>query len=220
MLNKIHFILASVDDKKIIISDIFSILNEFRNKYSLKSNEYYYKKLAVVDDRFDTVEVIFIKRILQRELPEELRNIIVDRLFNKYVFKDEQSFSRELYMNTDQIKSMIKKGMFFGSHGYDHYWLNTLEKEKQINEIELSLGFLRNIGCNIDNWVMCYPYGVYNDSLISVIEERNCQLGLTTEVDIADVKLHNRFLLPRLDTNDLPKNSNAPINEWTIQIMK
>ena len=142
-VNKIHFILASVEDKKRIISDLHSMMDKFREKYSLEPNGYYDNKLSTEECRYDTREVVFIKRMLQRELPENLRNIIVNFLFNKYVSKDESSFSRELYMNIDQLKCMRRKGMYIGSHGYDHYWLNTLSKEQQRNEIELSLEFLK-----------------------------------------------------------------------------
>ena len=62
-VNKIHFILASAADKLELVEDIYSMLNEFRMEYALKDNLYYFQKLAIAD-RFDTREVIFIKRIL------------------------------------------------------------------------------------------------------------------------------------------------------------
>ena len=204
-VNKIHFVLASVKDKKQIISDILSMLNEYRTEYLLKSNEYYYRKLAI-KDRFDTKEVIFIKTILQKELPEELRNIIVNFIFNKYVSVDEASFSRELYMNLDQLKLMKRKDMYIGSHGYNHYWLNTLSKEKQKEEVELSIEFLKKLGCNTNNFAFCYPYGAYNESLISILKESGCGLALTTHADIANT--NKPFILSRLDTNDLPTGDN------------
>ncbi|AZR74366.1 polysaccharide deacetylase [Anoxybacter fermentans] len=217
-VNKIHFILASVKEKKQIIFDIYSMLDKFRKEYSLENNEYYFRKLAK-ENRFDTKEVIFIKRILQRELPEKLRNIIINSLFNKYVSKDEGSFSRELYMNIDQLKCMKRKGMYIGSHGYDHYWLNTLSKEKQKREIELSLDFLKKLGCDINDWVMCYPYGAYNESLLFLLKENGCKLALTTQVGIADLNKDHPLILPRLDTNDLPKDRFAKPNIWTLKVI-
>jgi len=217
-VNKIHFILASVEDKKQLISDIYTLLDKYRAEYSLESNEYYYKQLAI-EGRFDIAEVIFIKRILQRELPEKLRNIIVDFLFNKYVSKDEGAFSRELYMNMDQLKCMIRKGMYVGSHGYDHYWLNTLSKEQQQKEVELSVKFLKKIGCNTENFAFCYPYGAYNESLLSVLKENGCSLALTTEVGIVDLSKNQPLIFPRLDTNDLPKDRDSQPNDWTIKVI-
>jgi len=203
-VNKIHFVLASADNKLELVEEINSMLDEFRSEYSLKSNGYYFKKLAA-PSRFDTEEVIFIKRILQRELPEELRKEIIRRLFNKYVDVDENVFSREMYMSIGQIKCMKRHGMFIGSHGSDHCWMGALDSESQEKEIDLSLKFLRKIGCDPGEWVMCYPYGNYDDSLLSILSKSGCIAGLTTAVRIADIRSDNPLTLPRLDTNDVTR---------------
>jgi len=39
-------------------------------------------------------------------------------------------------------------------------------------------------------------------------------LALTIEVDIASTYKNKRFLMPRLDTNDLPKDQNEETNDW------
>lgn len=218
-VNKIHFILASVEEKNRIISDIYSLMDKFREEYSLEPNIYYSDKLKTEDCRFDTKEVVFLKRMLQRELPENLRNIIVHFLFNKYVHKDEASFSRELYMNIDQLKCMRRKGMYIGNHGYGHRWLNTVPKEQQQKEIELSLKFLKKIGCNTENFAFCYPYGAYNESLLSVLKENECSLALTTQVGIADLSKNQPLFFQRLDTNDLPKDRLAKPNKWTLEVI-
>ena len=62
---------------------------------------------------------------------------------------------------------------------------------------------------------MCYPYGGYDESLLSILKERNCTVGLTIEVGIADLAKNDPLTLPRLDTNDLPKDSEAGANKWT-----
>lgn len=219
-VNKIHFVLASVEDKKRLIKDIYSMLDEFRKGYSLDENEEYFNRLTKDGDRFDTKEVFFIKRLLQKELCEELRNIIVKRLFNIHVSKDEGAFSRELYMNIDQLQCMRRNGMYIGSHGYDHYWLNTLTKDKQEEDIDLSLKFLKEIGCGLSNWAMSYPYGACNDTLINLLKDKGCSLALTTEVGIADLGRDSFFTLPRLDTNDLPKDKNAEPNHWTSVVLE
>ncbi len=220
-VNKVHFILASVKNINELVEDIYKLLNEHREQYNLQSNEYYFNKLAVAN-RFDPKEVIFVKRLLQVELVEELRNRLTDILFKKYVSDDEAAFSRELYMSKDQMKCMVRHGMYVGSHGYDHYWLNSLPVEKQISEIDKSLEFLKAIGSDVDNWIMCYPYGAYKNlhennlgggstvsSLIEVIRERGCKLALTTEVASAILDKEHAFKLPRFDTNDFPKDRNA-----------
>ena len=217
-VNKIHFILASTPEDKLpqLINELKLQLDKYRKDWNLQSFDYYFDKLAIAN-RFDPKEVIFVKRLLQVELDENLRKIITDDIFQKVVGMDESMFSRELYMSMDQIKCMVDNGMHFGSHGYDHYWLNSLSKEKQAFEIKKSIEFINEVGGDANNWTICYPYGAYDDATIEVLKENGCKLGMTTRVDLAD--LNDRegdilFKLPRLDTNDIPKDANAPVNDW------
>lgn len=215
-VNKIHFILASEMNKAKIIDEIKVELKKHYNQYNLKSFSFYFDKLAH-KSQYDTAEVIFIKRLLQVELPENPRKRITNSLFEKMVGISEESFSRELYMNFEQLKCMNRNNMHIGSHGNDHYWLGSLSKEKQKIEIEKSLAFLSQIGCDLNQWTMCYPYGNYNDLTIELLKELKCKLALTTEVDIANIELNNKFKLPRLDTNDIPKNRNSITNDWYLK---
>jgi len=215
-VNKIHFVLASTPEKRTLVEYIFKQIDENRSRYNLLTSAEYWEKLGT-PSRFDPAEVIFCKRILQRELPVELRQAITDELFSQYVTTDEASFSRELYMIPDQLGMLHRRGMYVGSHGYDHFWLNTLAAQEQEREIDQSLAFLKSVGSDIRHWIMCYPYGAYNESLLSVLKSRNCIIGLTTEVGLARLGEQNPLILPRLDTNDLPKDSNAEVNEWTVK---
>jgi peptidoglycan/xylan/chitin deacetylase (PgdA/CDA1 family) len=212
-VNKIHFILASTNDIDKLIKRTFSELDNYRTEFNLESNEFYFEKLAMAN-RFDSKEVIFFKRLLQKELPERLQELITNCLFEEFVGMSESAFSRELYMSKEQMICMINNGMHIGNHGYDHYWLNTLSEEKQSIEVEKGCEFLKSIGVDMSNWTMCYPYGAFNESLKSVLQRNGCKLGLTTHVNIADLAIYNRFELPRLDTNDIPKDALAGPNDW------
>lgn len=218
-VNKIHFIIASVEQSgkfDTLLTKFKSLLDKYRDEYGLNTYDYYFNKLAVAN-RFDCKEVIFVKRLLQVELLEECRKKIIDELFKEIVGIDEGAFSRELYMSIDQIKCMVDCGMHFGSHGYDHYWLSSLSREKQEVEIRKSIEFIKEVGGDVNNWTICYPYGDYNEETISLLKANGCQLGLTTEVDIANLALSTPddvFKLPRLDTNDIPKDRNAEVNKW------
>lgn len=217
-VNKIHFIIASVSNVDNLVSDVYKYLDKYRSEYSLASNKYYFSKLAK-DFRFDPKEIIFIKRLLQVELGQEVRKLILDELFHKYVSNDEGAFSNELYMNINQLRLLVRNGMYVGGHGFNHYWLNTLLPEQQENEINLTIEFLEELGAPTENWVMCYPYGSYNKSLINILKEKNCKLALTTNVDIASIYKENAYTLQRLDTNDLPKVNSAQPNAWTKKVL-
>jgi peptidoglycan/xylan/chitin deacetylase (PgdA/CDA1 family) len=212
-VNKIHFVLASVDDKSILVNDLKILIQDYKEEYELDDFDSYYRKLAQYD-RMDSKEVIFIKRLLQVELDEIVRNKIVDKLFKKYIGMSETAFSRDLYMNEAQLSHMQRNGHHIGSHGHDHYWWNSLSEEELSLELDLSLKFLKRIGVDIDNWTACYPYGSFDDQAINMLEKKGCKLALTTEVNIASINKNNRFVMPRLDTNDIPKDRNAEPNQW------
>ncbi len=217
-VNKIHFILASTPVEKFdkLLNEIKLQLDKYREEYQLESYDYYFNKLAIAN-RFDPKEVIFVKRLLQVELKEEFRKKITDDIFVKVVGIEESAFSRELYMSIDQIKCMVDCGMHIGSHGYDHYWLSSLPKEKQEFEIAKSIEFIGNVGGDPQNWTICYPYGDYNQDTIDLLKQHGCKMGLCTKVDVATLGNDipdSIFKLPRLDVNDLPKDANAEPNKW------
>ena len=203
-VNRIHFILAAEQSHERLCCSLDEEVLAYRQEFSLQVPEEYRLEWAK-PNRFDFAETVYVKRMLQVALPEKLRNIIARKLFAQYVSTDEASFAAELYCNTDQLKVMQASGMYVGSHGESHYWLNAVDDNTQRREISNSLEFLREIGSPVDDyWVMCYPFGAWNDQLLTTLGEFGCTLGLTTEVGVANIGTHQPLLLPRLDTNDIP----------------
>lgn len=212
-VNKVHFVLASADNPKGLVNDIYALLDEARKntEYStLPSNTELYAQYGIAN-RFDDADVIFCKRILQTAIPEKLRNEISSKLFAKYVGLSESNFARELYMNPDQIQCMKDNDMFIGLHGYDHYWLGNLEPEQMKRDVDKALEVMSPF-INKNAWVMNYPYGSYNQGVIDYIKSRGCVLGLTTQVAPANLTEENRFTLQRLDCNDFPPKSESYLN--------
>ena len=218
-VNKIQFILASTQDKQILVDYILDKIEENRSRYKLLAAAEYWQRVAGTS-RWDSEEVVFIKRVLQRELPHVLSEEITDELFKKYVTSDEATLSRETYMTPDQIRTLQKHGMYIGAHGYSHSWLDRLSPSEQEKEIDQSLLFLDSIGVSTDHWIMCYPYGAYNESLISILKSRKCTAGLTVEVGLASLDSADVMKLPRINTNDLPKSRRAAANKWTRLALK
>lgn len=203
-VHKIHFILAKCKNKTKIIDAIFDLIRENKNRYDLKDPSFYYKHLAK-QNRFDTAEIIFIKRILQRELPIEIREIIIQHLFEKFVTKNEKEFSEKLYLSLDEIKEMKESHMYFGSHGYSHKWFSYLSKKEKRFEIERSLKFYNKINQNTNNLIMCYPYGDYDKETIKELKIRNFKAGLSVKVGDTLLTRSNAFSLERYDCNDFLK---------------
>lgn len=200
-VNKIHFVLACVKDKSKIISDIFEELNKYRQTESILSNEEYYSQLAK-PNRFDTADVIFIKRILQHVLPDMIKNEILDVLFNKYVTSDEAAFSQELYVSEEQIKLMHESGMHIGGHGANHLWFNKIDSKSKEYEIKESISFLNQMTNNSPIKSISYPFGAYDEETVQLATKYGFRAGFTTKVSKAEINKEKRMILSRFDTND------------------
>ena len=165
-VNKIHFILAEAD-VQVVKAKLFQKLDAYRStEFSYASNQDLYKKLAI-PGRYDGKDTIFVKRILQAELPERLRNMICDELFRELVADQESAFVDELYMSMDQIWTMRRHGMAFAVHGYDHYWMDRLSEQELRNDLTNALDVFDGI-IDADSWTNCYPYGACTDNVIRV----------------------------------------------------
>ena len=143
--------------------------------------------------------------MLQRNLPENLRNKITNNLFEKYVEKTASEFCNELYMSKKDIETMVSEGMYIGSHTYNHYWLDSVDYFTQEKEIDKSIDFLYQVGASIYDWIMCYPYGAYNNDTIAALKEKKCVIGLTTKFDRASLDKNKLLELSRFDTNHFPQ---------------
>jgi len=201
-VNSIHHILSCSDDIDKLVTD----LNDLCLQLGMTNEQIhaYYKEYGVAN-RFDNADTIFIKRMLQHVLPEQIRNEITSILFEKIVGIPEAKFSSRLYMNIDEVRKLVSSGMYVGSHGSMHYWLDRISSQKQKVDISSSVEFLEEVGAPTSNWIMCYPYGAYNNTTLSLLKELGASIGITTEVRKANLGIDNPLTLPRLDTNDFPQ---------------
>lgn len=212
--HKVQIIVAEAADHGKVARRILDMLEDYRDECELPSADTLYRRYAQAS-RFDGPEVIFIKRVLQRGLPEHVRAAITGRLFDEHAGADEPTIARELYMDFSQLQTMVRSGMEVGGHGAGHVWLDSLDHAGQAAEIARTAAFLARVhGRPPADWVMCFPFGAYNADTLSLLPGAGCTLGLTTRVDLA-TNLGMPLELPRLDTNDLPLRGDAPANEWT-----
>ena len=201
-VNSIHHILSSVNDTNLLLNELNeNCLSHGINRDSLNS---YYKEFAVAS-RFDNADIIYFKRMLQHVLPINIRSSITSMLFKKYVGVSEAEFSSKLYMSLEELRMLVKCGMYVGSHGSMHVWLNRISEEKQREDIMDSLQFLEDIGTKTKDWIMCYPYGAYNDATITLLKRFEAAVAVTTDARRADLMFDNPLTLPRLNTNDFPQ---------------
>ena len=131
--NKIHYILAFCEDRKALLDEI---KNEYLNLDSKNKNDNFEKILSSIKNvsRYEDDATFYIKALLQVVLPFKDRIKICNKLFAKYISKDELLFSKKLYMSLSQIKEMVDAGHEFGLHGYHHDRLGSMTKDEQKNE--------------------------------------------------------------------------------------
>ena len=201
-VNAIHFILASATDTNRLFNDLNDGLRA--RDFSESFIEQHISRLAQ-PGRYDPAEIIYIKRMLQRELPFELRTEITRQLFEKYVEKSEAEFNKELYMTAAEIEELVRSGMYVGSHTYHHFWLNAVDADTQEQEIDRSLQFLTNVGAPTRNWIMCYPYGAYNTDTLEILQRKSCVIGFATKVGSSSLDRQAALEMNRFDTNDFPQ---------------
>ena len=202
-VNKVHFTLAACNDHGLLVDAIRDFVSQRQGVDTVRSFAAYWDELAV-GNRLDPPQIVFIKRMLQHALPEALRTELADALFARFVSVDQDAFAAELYMSSDQLRMMIREGMYVGSHGAGHYWLDRLDEQAQARDIDESLAFLADLGAPVHDWVMCYPYGAHDDTVRALLRQRHCVIGLTTEVGTAEPGRDDPLAFARLDTNDLP----------------
>jgi peptidoglycan/xylan/chitin deacetylase (PgdA/CDA1 family) len=201
-VNAIHFILASTIDYKGLVNELniaclenglnASDLNLLHDKWSVAS-------------KYDPPEIMFVKHMLQHALSKDIRLRIISTLFKKYVGETQIDFAEKLYLSHSDTKELVNNGMYVGSHGCKHVWLDKETKSDQLDEINLSLKFLEKVGARTNDWIMCYPYGAYNDDTLNILKSSNCAIGLTTQEGFANLNKSNMLELSRFDTNDFPQ---------------
>ena len=200
-VNALHHILSSHNDIKSLVSKLneLCVVNGI-SRTELMSN---YSEYGIAD-RFDDAYTIYFKRMLQHILPEDMRNTITEQLFEESIGRTQADFSNELYMNIDEVRKLVNNGMYVGSHGSMHYWLDQISADQQKQDIVKSLEFLEFVGASTKHWVMCYPYGAHNSDTLSILKKLGASIGLTVEPRRANLSTDNPLKLPRLDTKDFP----------------
>ena len=199
-VHMIQHILAKCKNIEFLKNEIIKLCLEasISNTEIEKSKKKYY-----FQGRFDDSTTSYIKRMLQFVIPRKIRTEIIKLLFKKYVGISQKQFSKELYMSISNMKKLIDDGMYIGSHGAQHQWLNKISFNEQKRDIRSSLDFLKQLGVKEKNWVMCYPYGAYNKDTLTIIKKYGAKIGITTNPRIANLDKDNPLTLPRIDTNDV-----------------
>ena len=199
-VNKIHYILANLKEKE-IIKNLKAIYVRERRGDNFEETFKNLKNLS----RYDNSNVNLIKFIINKFFSEKEKNQFFKLIFKEILKIKESDICKDFYLSLKNINEMRKEVMYFGGHGYNHLKMTDLNSYDLDIEINKTIKFLNKIKIDTKKWVMCYPYGSFNQKIIKKLGEKNCFLGLTTVPEKANVNNKNLLYIPRFDANDVGK---------------
>lgn len=201
-VHKLHFILGGDIPSTELVSSILKFLKKsgFSDE-NLSDLQQEFAKPSALDDG----DTIFIKRLLQYVLPENLREEIISELFLTTGL-NEADLCEDFYLSLPQMREMYRAGMSFGCHGFAHCWLGKQDPAAQAKDIMLSLDYLRSNQLIESRWVMCYPYGSFNSTTIDICKTFGGVAGFTTFDGDFDPLRHSMFEVPRIDAVNFYKH--------------
>lgn len=217
-VNKIQFVIASSQNAEPLVEMIEKAVLRQAGRADVQTPAAY-RREGWTPTRYDTAQVAYVKRMLQRLLPEDVRAALIDEMFAALVSCDEAGFAADLYFTTEQAREMIAAGMECGCHGDRHLTLTSLTRDAQAREIDGALRVLDATGQPRLGFAYCYAKGEHNADSVDLLRARSCAIALTTHVGLAAMTPETMLTLPRIDANDLPTDGAAPPNDWTRRAM-
>ncbi|RJP28113.1 MAG: polysaccharide deacetylase family protein [Candidatus Omnitrophota bacterium] len=103
---------------------------------------------------------------------------------------------RENYLTWEQVNMMRARGFEFGCHTVTHPHLDRISSDMVKREVmESKLELEKRIGKEINYF--SYPYGDYNESVVSIIKECGFSAAVTTEDSNCDLSSTDLFRINR-----------------------
>lgn len=211
-VNKFHFVLDAANSS-VLIEDLRHFVDVNSEVAELLPWDDYKSRWAIAN-QFDDADTRFLKNMLQRGLPLELRHAAIDELYQAHVDLPEPVLAEELYMRPDQLRALLKWGHHVGAHGDRHVWLNDIDHDMLVQELRSSRQFLEELGVGADRLTIGYPYGGVNREVCEMARAAGFHLGFTVEEGIVQSD-SEPMALPRLDTNSFPTQREAVPCAWT-----
>jgi peptidoglycan/xylan/chitin deacetylase (PgdA/CDA1 family) len=154
--------------------------------------------------RYDEAPDVWIKHVLNYEIPYAVADRILSALFERHIGGTE-GFARELYLSASQVGEMARGGMTFGFHTETHPVLSRLDRERQRAELCNGPSTIRDL-TGQRGVSFCYPYGLahtYNSDTLGVLEECGYTMAFNTTRRGVVIGQEQRYELPRFDTRDV-----------------
>jgi len=141
--------------------------------------------------------------ILQKYNAKATIYLVVDRHNREWSSKrkkknDNKELMYEPKLQDEQVSEMLKSGLIeIGSHTLTHDNLPTLSEEQKHQEISDSkkqIEVLFNIKCNS----FCYPFGLYDETDLKLVENAGYSNATSVEKGIDDIQQVSAYQLKRI----------------------
>jgi peptidoglycan/xylan/chitin deacetylase (PgdA/CDA1 family) len=132
-----------------------------------------------------------------KELPEERRNFLVNKLIEQCQVNISPDLGRELMLTWDEIKEMNNNGISFGAHSVNHQFLTKIPLELAKYEIRQSKRDIEeNLGVKVT--AFAYPFGDCNPELVNFVKETGYKYAVSvSQGKLISVK-DDTYKLPRI----------------------
>ena len=195
--HKIQFILAS-EKEEVILSELLKII---RTEFQIEDNYLENFKKSKWQNNIWTNEMIFITRILREFKTSIERNLLIDKLFNKFVTSDEKDFADRFYLNLKQVEEISSMGHIIGGHGFKSTDLRYCNNFEIKNEILHSEKFISKFNSQIK--LYAYANGGFNDYAIQLLNNFNFQKAFTTNLKYKGSSNSDKYTIKRIDPSKL-----------------
>lgn len=156
--------------------------------------------------RFDNPKSAELKYFLNVLLDFASQEKFINSIFTEYF--NESEVLESLYMNTNEIQQLIKRG-YIGSHTHTHLPLGMYDEQTILFELEMTKKYLENLGSDAIDCV-AYPYGTKEaatEEVGKLAKQVGYKLGFTTKPEVNNSS-DTLLLLNRFDCNDLVGGKN------------
>ncbi len=191
--HKIQFILASKNEG-IILTKLLQII---RSEFQIEDNYLEKFKKSKWKNNIWTNEMIFITRILREFKTSLERNLLVDKLFTKFVSSDQKDFAETFYLNFKQVEEISNMGHIIGGHGHKSSDLRYCEDSEIKNEILISDQFISKFNSKIKFYA--YANGGFNDYAIELLRDLNFKKAFTTNLEYKGSSTLKKYTFKRID---------------------
>jgi peptidoglycan/xylan/chitin deacetylase (PgdA/CDA1 family) len=154
--------------------------------------------------RYDSDAIRRVKQLLNYDLPLEIADTLLAKLFRSYI-GDEAKIASELYLTPAMIREMARAGMTFGYHTRDHRVLSRLPLDGQRAQLEDGVRWIQAL-TGQTSVPFCYPHGhahAYTRDTVRLVLECGYSMAFTAVRGASRPSTDARFEVPRFDTRDV-----------------